>query len=245
MLLETGMLCVLLIKVYSPKMAQKTVYVQRLMQMNYKSAWDYQKKIAAKVQENVKMKKEPCHTLLLVEHQPVYTTGIRDVYSKEDEIRLRSLGADFYRTNRGGLITFHGPGQMVAYPILHLASFQPGIKWYVCALERTIIRTCRSLGVLANTSPHTGVWVGDSKICAVGIQGRHVTTHGIALNCNTELHWFQNIVPCGIPDKGVTTLSKELNRNVGVEEVVPHFLKAFADIFQCKLVEELNENNTL
>ncbi|XP_064086908.1 octanoyl-[acyl-carrier-protein]:protein N-octanoyltransferase LIPT2, mitochondrial-like [Macrobrachium nipponense] len=233
-----------MISVHSPKMAQKTVYVQRLMQMNYKSAWDYQKKIAAKVQENVKMKKEPCHTLLLVEHLPVYTTGIRDVYSEEDETRLRSLGAEFYRTNRGGLITFHGPGQMVAYPILHLASFQPGIKWYVCALERTIIRTCRSLDVLANTSPHTGVWVGDNKICAVGIQGRHVTTHGIALNCNTELHWFQNIVPCGIPDKGVTTLSKELNRNVGVEEVVPHFLKAFADIFQCKLVEEFYENKT-
>lgn len=224
-------------------MAQRTVYVQKLRRLNYLPAWEYQKHVAKKVQDNVKKKEaDPGHTLLLVEHPPVYTTGIRDgEYSAEEEARLRSLGADFFRTNRGGLITFHGPGQLTAYPILHLASFQPGIKWYVCALERAVIRVCRSLGVTAHTSPHTGVWVGDNKICALGIQGRHVTTHGLALNCNTDLRWFQHITSCGIPDKGVTTLTKELNREVTIDEVEPHFLEAFSDVFQCKLEEVIKD----
>ncbi|KAK7074924.1 putative lipoyltransferase 2, mitochondrial [Halocaridina rubra] len=219
-------------------MAQRIVYIQRLMTQKYIPTWEYQKYIARQIQENVRNKKTPGHMLLLVEHPPVYTTGLRDFeYSPEEEKKLKSLGADFVRTNRGGLITFHGPGQLVAYPILHLSSFQPGIKWYVCALEKTVIRTCHSFGVSASTSPHTGVWVGDNKVCAVGIQGRHVTTHGLALNCNIILKWFESIVPCGIPDKGVTSLSKELKREVTTEEVVPHFLEAFAKIFQCSFEE--------
>lgn len=218
-------------------MANKIVYVQKLGRVPYKMAWDYQKVVAERVRQNAKSKKEPGHTMLLLEHDPVYTTGIRDhEYSAEEEAKLKSLGADFHRTNRGGLITFHGPGQLTAYPILHLSSFNPGIKWYVCALERAVIRTCRSFGIVAETSPHTGVWVKDNKICALGIQGRHVTTHGIALNCNIDLSWYDNIIPCGIPDKGVTSMSKELGRDITIDEVVPHFLKSFSEVFKCDIV---------
>lgn len=219
-------------------MASSIVYVQKLGRMRYLPTWEYQKIIAERVQKNVKCGKDPQHTLLLVEHQPVYTTGIREYeYSAEVETRLKATGADFHRTNRGGLITFHGPGQLIAYPIVHLKSFTSGIKWYVCALEQTIMRTLESLGVVgAHRSPHTGVWVGENKLCAIGIQGRHVTTHGLALNCNVDLQWYDHIVPCGLVDKGTTSISKELSRNVTVDEVEPFFLKSFSEIFQCQLI---------
>lgn len=215
-------------------MGGKVVYVQKLGRMAYQPAWELQKRVAAQVMDNVRSNREPGHSLLLLEHDPVYTTGLREGgYTPEVEAKLRQAGADFCRTNRGGLITFHGPGQLTAYPILHLRSFSPGIKWYVCALERTVIRTLRMVGISAHTSPHTGVWVGDNKICALGLQGRHVTTHGLSLNCNTDLRWFDNIVPCGIPDKGVTSVTQELGREVTVQEMEPIFLKAFSEIFEC------------
>nr|XP_045594698.1 putative lipoyltransferase 2, mitochondrial isoform X2 [Procambarus clarkii] len=173
----------------------------------------------------------------------VYTTGLREYeYTAEVEARLKSTGADFHHTNRGGLITFHGPGQLTVYPILHLKSFNSGIKWYVCALERTVIRTLQLLGITgAHTTPHTGVWVGENKLCAIGIQGRHITTHGLALNCNVDLKWYDHIVPCGLDDKGTTSVSKELNRDVTVDEVEPYFLKSFSEVFQCKLVLAADE----
>ncbi|KAG0694932.1 putative lipoyltransferase 2, mitochondrial [Chionoecetes opilio] len=218
-------------------MGSKVVYVHRLGRMSYLPAWELQQRAAARVAGNVRRGEEAGHRLLLLQHEPVYTTGLREAdYSPEVEAGLRQTGADFQRTNRGGLITFHGPGQLTAYPILHLRSFSPGIKWYVCSLERTVIRTLRTLGITAHTSPHTGVWVRDQKICALGLQGRHVTTHGLALNCNTDLRWFDNIVPCGLPDKGVTSITQELGREVTVQDVEPHFLKAFSEIFNCKLV---------
>lgn len=218
-------------------MGSKVIYLHKLGRMPYLAAWELQKRTAMQVMNNVRCAMEPGHRLLLVEHDPVYTTGLRkDDYTPEVEAELRQTGADFHRTNRGGLITFHGPGQLTAYPILHLRSFSPGIKWYVCALERTVIRTLRALGITAQTSPHTGVWVGDNKICALGLQGRHVTTHGLGLNCNTDLCWFDHIVPCGIPDKGVTSVSRELGREVTIQEVEPYFLEAFSEIFNCKVV---------
>lgn len=174
-------------------------------------------------------------TLILVEHFPVYTVGIRSKdYSQETEEKLVSLGADFYRTNRGGLITFHGPGQLVVYPILNLKNYKPSIRWYVSQIEQTVIDVCGKLGIPAETSPHTGVWVGDRKICAIGIHGsRFITTHGLALNCNTDLEWFSYIVPCGIEGKEVTSLSKETGRDVTIEEVVPSFLNSFSKLFGC------------
>nr|XP_015197178.1 PREDICTED: putative lipoyltransferase 2, mitochondrial isoform X2 [Lepisosteus oculatus] len=179
----------------------------------------------------------PPNTLLLCEHPPVYTTGIRQgPYPAQEEWRLKGHGADFFRTDRGGLITFHGPGQLVCYPILHLGCFRKSVRWYVCQLERTVIGLCGKLGIAASTSPDTGVWVGDKKICAIGIHcGRYITSHGLALNCNTEMSWFEHIVPCGIVGKGVTSLSRELKRDVTVAETIQPFLDAFAEEFNCIL----------
>ncbi|KAH8295196.1 hypothetical protein KR018_008455 [Drosophila ironensis] len=179
--------------------------------------------------------------LVLQEHNPVYTIGIRTKgYPEADEDRLRSLGADFHRTNRGGLITFHGPGQLVAYPILHLRQFKLSMRCYVATLERTIIHMCRQLGITnARTTEDTGIWVEDKKICAIGVHGsRYVTTHGIGLNCCTDLKWFEHIVPCGIEGKGVTSLSQELGRSVGLEEASRALLKSFAETFECRLKEQ-------
>ncbi|EFN82031.1 putative lipoyltransferase 2, mitochondrial [Harpegnathos saltator] len=182
---------------------------------------------------------EPANTLVILEHKPVYTVGIRDkVYTVEEETKLKNLGAEFWRTNRGGLITFHGPGQLVAYPILDLKQFRTSVKWYVEQLERMIIHLCAEFGIKAETSPHTGVWVENRKICAIGIHGsRYITTHGLALNCNTDLTWFDHIVPCGIRGKGVTSISKELNVDINVNDVLPIFINIFRDQFECKLIE--------
>ncbi|XP_041850859.1 putative lipoyltransferase 2, mitochondrial isoform X2 [Melanotaenia boesemani] len=113
-------------------------------------------------------KSGPAHSLLLCEHPPVYTTGIRHKpYPASLLDQLVLLGADVHRTNRGGLITFHGPGQLVCYPVLNLSGFKKSVRWYVGQLEKTIISVCSQFGVQASTSPHTGVWVGDNKICAI------------------------------------------------------------------------------
>ncbi|XP_030755951.1 putative lipoyltransferase 2, mitochondrial [Sitophilus oryzae] len=175
------------------------------------------------------------NTLLCLEHSPVYTVGIRsNQYTVHEENELRKKGAEFHRTNRGGLITFHGPGQLVVYPILNLKHFKPSMRWYVCQIEKTVINLCKKFYLHAETSPHTGVWIGDNKICAIGIHGsRFITTHGLALNCNTDLKWFDHIVPCGIEGKGVTSLSRELQRNVTVDEVIPEFIKSFRSVFDC------------
>ncbi|KAL4630908.1 putative lipoyltransferase 2, mitochondrial isoform X1 [Arapaima gigas] len=180
---------------------------------------------------------ELSNTVLLCEHRPVYTIGIRQAaYPAEEEERLKALGAEFFRTNRGGLVTFHGPGQLVCYPILNLGCFRKSVRWYVCELERTIISLCSTFGIKATTSPDTGVWVGENKICAIGIHcGRYITSHGLALNCNTEMLWFDSIVPCGIVGKGVTSLSQELGREVTVLEATPALLEAFSNNFNCTL----------
>lgn len=183
------------------------------------------------------------NSILLVEHPPVYTTGIRTKnYTSSDEIRLKETGAEFYRTNRGGLITFHGPGQLVVYPILNLKHFKSSMRWYVCHIEKTIINLCQNLGLKAETSPHTGVWIGDNKVCAIGVHGsRFITSHGLALNCCTDLSWYRHIVPCGIKDKGVTSLSEELGRNVSIEEIIPLFLKSFSEVFNCSYADFPND----
>ncbi|XP_031617941.1 putative lipoyltransferase 2, mitochondrial [Contarinia nasturtii] len=183
--------------------------------------------------------------LILTEHRPVYTIGIRTKdYTIDDEAYLQSLGAEFYKTNRGGLITFHGPGQLVAYPILNLKEFEPSIRWYVCHLEKTIIDVCKQFNLNAKTTPDTGVWIDDRKICAMGVHGkRYITSHGLALNCDIDLKWFDHIVPCGLTDKSVTSLTKELDKNVSIDDVMPLFLDSFKHTFNCKLVE-LSNNET-
>ncbi|VDN56021.1 unnamed protein product [Dracunculus medinensis] len=187
--------------------------------------------------------------LLLLEHNPVYTVGLREhFYSKEEENRLRQLGADFFRTNRGGLITFHGPGQLVAYPVMDLLALsinddqktsKVGVRRFVHLIEEVIIRTVRSFGLTgADRSSNTGVWLkgGSRKVAAIGINiHRGYTSHGLALNCNVDLQWFRHIVPCGLRDKEVTSLSKELNRNVEIGETIKPLCDQFSEIFQCSI----------
>ncbi|CAL7950838.1 unnamed protein product [Xylocopa violacea] len=218
-------------------MSTKIIRVIWAGRLSYSSGLKLQKIFAN--QHHQKLKEDSCNTLILVEHDPVFTVGIRDKeYTVQDEERLKNLGAEFFRTNRGGLITFHGPGQLVAYPILNLKQFKSSIKWYVCQIEEMIIRLCAELGIKGEKSPNTGVWVNDKKICAIGVHGsRYVTTHGLALNCNTDLNWFNHIVPCGIKGKGVTSISQELNINVTIQDVLPLLKNAFQDQFRCSLIE--------
>lgn len=145
------------------------------------------------------------------------------------------LGAEFFKTNRGGLITFHGPGQLVVYPIVYLKQLGGGVRWYVASLETAIINCCRQYMLKATTSVHTGVWVNDRKICAIGVHGsQQVMTHGLALNCSIDLDWFSHIVPCGIEGKGVTSITQELGRTVTPTSVIPKFLKCVSEQFNCQ-----------
>lgn len=177
-----------------------------LNRINYGEALKLQHNL---VDQHLSKPEANSNQLLLLEHPPTYTVGKRGaIYDETVEEYLREKGADFYRVNRGGLITFHGPGQLVAYPILKLER-KNAIRWYVDTLEVAIIDLLAEFGLKGETSPHTGVWIGDNKICAMGINAqREVTSHGLAINCNTDMSWFGNIVPCGIQDKGVTSLSK-------------------------------------
>ena len=181
-------------------------------------------------------------SILLVEHDPVYTIGLRkNAYSQNDLDKLRKLNAQVEITDRGGLITFHGTGQLVAYPILNLKRFNPSLKWYVSRLEQTIIDLCKNGYNLKAERMcklgYTGVWVNDAKIAALGVHcKRYITYHGVSLNCNVDLKWFDYIVPCGIDDKKVTSLSQQLKREVNINSVVPFFLEAFENLFNSKLI---------
>lgn len=218
----------------------RVVHILRAGKLDYQQSLNLQKAISTKVLNNPSGPLR--NVLILTEHDPVYTVGIRTkAYGLEEEQRLKALGAEFFRTNRGGLITFHGPGQLVAYPVLNLKNFQPSVRWYVCHIEKTIIDLCRRYGIRAGTTQDTGVWVQERKICAIGIHAsRYVTTHGLALNCNNDLRWFEHIVPCGIEGKGVTSLSCELGREMEVGDVTGAFLDSFRETMECDL-EELDD----
>ena len=216
-----------------------------LSKIKYLDALQIQKSL---VEWNMKKKDIAQPTLLLLEHFPVYTIGVRSfLYSELEKKSLGNLGADFVRTDRGGLITFHGPGQLVVYPIVNLSKLKLGVRKYVNHLEEVIINVCSKFGISANCSPHTGVWVGDDKICAMGIcVTQSITSHGLALNCNTDLDWFNHIVPCGIHGKGVTSLSKCLNKRTTVHDVIPFFLNAFSEIFgvNCNNLHRFDEKTS-
>uniref|UniRef100_A0A2A4IZ19 Octanoyl-[acyl-carrier-protein]:protein N-octanoyltransferase LIPT2, mitochondrial n=1 Tax=Heliothis virescens TaxID=7102 RepID=A0A2A4IZ19_HELVI len=212
------------------------VKVWKLGLMSYDTALKIQLALARKHLDAITRGQDSnFDTLLLVEHKPVFTVGIRDDTPNTEIMRLRGLGAEFRKTNRGGLITFHGPGQLVAYPVINLKHFKTSVKWYVQSLEETVINVCDELGIKGTRSPYTGVWVDDNKIAAIGIHAsRYVTTHGISLNCDNDLSWFNNIDPCGIEDKGVTSLTRESGIECTVEKVTPIFLKCFNKVFGCQ-----------
>lgn len=224
--------------------------------MEYKAAWDYQE---ALLRENLALKngagapvvegKEPTrHHLLFVEHPPVYTLGksgkMEHVLINEKEREQKGIA--FFQTNRGGDITFHGPGQIVGYPILDLEKFYTDIGRYLRELEEVIILTLAEYGVAAGRSKgETGVWLDpglkgqERKICAMGVRcSRWITMHGFALNVNTDLSYFNYIVPCGIQNKKVTSLQQELGRELPLGEVKQKLKRNFEQVFSVEVKDQ-------
>lgn len=220
------------------------VVICHLGRVDYEPAWALQKQLQARLIA-AKRQDPPValpHVLLFVEHPPVYTLGKSGdaAHLLASEAELRANGATFHHIDRGGDITYHGPGQLVGYPLLDLDRFFTDIHRYLRTLEEAVIRTCADYGVAAGRVPeHTGVWIGPDargearKICALGIRcSRWVTMHGFAFNLNTNLAHFDLIVPCGISDRGVTSLAAELDHSIdeaAVRARVRHHLAALFD----------------
>jgi lipoyl(octanoyl) transferase len=181
-------------------------------------------------------------TVILLEHPPVFTAGRRakDAELLWDEPKIEARGGLVRRIDRGGSFTFHGPGQLVGYPIIGLGS-SPDAAGYLRRLEEAVIGACAEVDarVTRRDDVQTGVWVDDDKICAIGVRllRTRVTLHGFALNCDTDLRWFDGIVACGLPDHGVTSLSRVLARNVTVAEMRPHVLASLAEVFGLDFTE--------
>jgi lipoyl(octanoyl) transferase len=177
--------------------------------------------------------------LILLEHPPVYTAGRRSDPSHLllAEHELHSRGAELHFVDRGGSVTFHGPGQLVGYPIVHLGT-RPDVLRYLRDLEEVIVRSCADLGVeVGRSEGHTGVWAEDRKVCAIGVKTtRSVTLHGFALNCTTDLSWFDAIVPCGLSDRGVASLSHLAGRAISPEEALPIVATRFEQVFDRRLL---------
>ena len=178
--------------------------------------------------------------LLLLEHPHVYTLGRRgqesDVLATPN--RLEELGAEVHRADRGGEVTYHGPGQLVGYPIVDLRRLGGGPLRYVRALERVLIETLAELGIAGESEDRpTGVWIGDAKIAAIGVKiSRGVTMHGFALNVDPDLSYFEHIVPCGISEGRVTSISTLLARHVAIDEVVGALSRRFGLVFGWQMV---------
>lgn len=226
-------------------MERQDVRFLYLGEMPYKQAWDYQESL---LKANVQAKSEgrpTQHHLLFVEHPPVYTLGksgkMEHVLLNEEQ--LSDQGIEFFRTNRGGDITFHGPQQIVGYPIFDLERMYTDIGRYLRELEEVIIRVLAIYGIKGErSSGETGVWIEpgvpgrERKICAMGVRcSRWITMHGFALNVNTDLNYFNHIIPCGIQNKQVTSMEKELGRPLNMEEVRGALKTAFEEVFGLRL----------
>jgi lipoyl(octanoyl) transferase len=230
----------------------KNIYFRELGLRDYKEIWDYQEQLFKEIlDQKIANRREGTskatrNYLLFVEHPHVYTLGKSGDISHLliNEEQLEQKNAAFYKINRGGDITYHGPGQIVGYPILDLENFFSDIHKYLRLLEETVILTLAEYGIKAGRSEgETGVWLDADtpfarKICAMGVRAsRWVTMHGFAFNVNTDLGYFDNIVPCGIKGKAVTSLNVELGvKEVPVEEVKQKIKKHFSALFEAELV---------
>ena len=219
-----------------------------LGRVEYEPTWKLQQRIQARLIESKRQTppEDVPHVLLLLEHPPVYTLGksgdASNLLLSDDE--LDAHGATFFHIDRGGDITYHGPGQLVGYPILDLDRFFTDLGRYLRTLEEAVIRTCADYGLDAGrVEGRTGTWIGpdergvERKICAMGVRcSRWVTMHGFAFNLNTDLAYFDRIVPCGIADRGVTSLAKELGRAVVDEaEATAHVVHHLAALLEADL----------
>ena len=197
--------------------------------LDYKNSWNYQKELQKKV-----LIGDCSDSIIFVEHDSVYTFGKNSnksnlLLSKDSKIKI-------YETERGGEITYHGPGQIVCYPILNLKNFKQSVAWYMRALEEVIIETLKLFNIKATRKDGlTGVWVKDEKIGAQGVRmTKWVTMHGFALNVNTDLRFFNDIIPCGIKDFGVTSIEKIIGKEQDLSLVKEHILISFAKVFNIK-----------
>jgi len=230
------------------------VFVEDLGVIEYGKAWDLQEFLMKKgldIKADLFRHPEKTagadirHYLLLCRHPHVYTLGKSGMIEHLliNDQRMKDLQVSFYKTNRGGDITYHGPGQLVAYPILDLEQFFADLGRYMRSLEESVIRLLGEYGIEAGRLPgSTGVWIDPDvpgkarKICAMGVRSsRWITLHGLALNINTDLKYFDYIVPCGIADKGVTSMQQELGRTLDETQVQALFLEKFAEVFEAHL----------
>lgn len=245
-------------------MEKQKVIFRDLGLMEYETAWKYQEQL---LQENVKQKFAAYNTepeianagfaslyplsatqnyLLFVEHPPVYTlgkSGKKEHFLLSEEM-MQKKAVQFFHTNRGGDVTFHGPQQIVGYPILDLEKFDTDIGKYLFRLEEVIIRTIADYGIKGERSKgETGVWIDpdckgkERKICAIGVRtSRWITMHGFAFNVNTDLDYFNYIIPCGISNKQVTSLEKELGKKIRLDDVKEKLMRCFEDVFEVELL---------
>lgn len=239
-----------------------TVQFQNLGLIDYKEAWDFQESVFTTITDRkianrdlpVEQQVPTQSHLLFCEHPHVFTLGKSgdEHHLLANDAQLKEINATYYKINRGGDITYHGPGQLVGYPILDLDNFFTDIHRYLRVLEELIILTLAEYGLKGDRYPgYTGVWLDPAdpvkarKICAMGVRAsRWVTMHGWALNVNSDLDYFGKIVPCGITDKAVTSIEKELGRKVDMKEVEEKVKKHFAAQFDCVL-EDVKEQTTL
>jgi lipoyl(octanoyl) transferase len=234
-------------------MKNNIVELRNLGLIDYKEAWDYQENLFEQIVASKQQKRDgqadiiTPNFLIFCEHPHVYTIGKsgRESNLLISENMLKSRGASLYKINRGGDITYHGPGQLVAYPILDLDNFGLSIKSYIDQLEEVIIRVLKKYGIHATRSEGvTGVWIDAKnpakarKICAIGVRTSHwVSMHGFAFNIRTDLSYFEHIIPCGIQGKSVTSLQEELGRNVEMDEVRNYVLQEFEAVFHMKVTK--------
>lgn len=237
-------------------MEEQPVILQDLGEIHYREAWDYQETLLKQNQNlkaiarnsNISPGEVPTKNyFLLCEHPPVYTLGKsgNPAHVLLNEEQRQKMGIEYFHTNRGGDITFHGLQQIVGYPILDLEKFYTDIGKYLRNLEEVIIRTISEYGIRGERSPgETGVWIDpdipgkERKIAAIGVRcSRWITMHGFALNVNTDLSYFNHIIPCGIVNKQVTSIEKEIGQKVDFEEVKERICKNFEEVYRVKLFE--------
>lgn len=209
--------------------------VQRLGLSGYQETWAEQRRLVETCRADGRAR------LLLLEHPPTYTFGVRGKteHLLVHEEALARLGASVHRVDRGGDVTFHGPGQLVGYPILDLRRWRQGPLWYVRSLEALLVDALSAFGIAAGRVPGCpGVWVGRAKIAAIGVHvSKGITSHGFALNVDPDLRFFTHIVPCGLPDAAVTSMAHELGQAPQMEAVMDAVVGSFGRVFPVRLTE--------
>lgn len=220
-------------------MTNKKLTYCDLQKIDYKEAWDLQKSIF-----DLRCQKKIDDVLLLLEHPHTYTLGktadMKNLVGTDEYLKMNNISV--YNIDRGGDITYHGPGQIVGYPIIDLNDWEKDTHKYLRALEEILIQVCAEYGLQAERNPkYTGVWIEDRKIAAIGIKvSRWISMHGFAFNVNTDLSLFNGIIPCGINNKEVTSLQKELDREVDLQEVKLKILNHALEIFEYDNLETVD-----